>query len=66
MANVPKSLYRRYFEVSEATLQAPLKTHTAGEIQHYKPILNFPSPYKGFEGCLPCQNINSLPRILIS
>jgi hypothetical protein len=41
MADVPKSLYRRYLEVSEATFQASLKNHAAGEIQHYKPIFNF-------------------------
>ncbi len=41
MADVPKSLYRRYLEVSESTFQAPPKNHTAGEIHHYKPILNF-------------------------
>jgi hypothetical protein len=54
MADVPKSLYRRYLEVSEATFQALLKHRTEYEIQHYKPILNFSSPHKGFEGCLPC------------
>jgi hypothetical protein len=60
MADVPKSLYRRYLEVSEATFQASLKNHAAGEIQHYKPIFNFPSPHKGFEGCLPCLFCNTL------
>jgi len=54
MADVPKGLYRRYLEVSEATFQALLKNHAAGEIHHYKPILYFSSPHKGFEGCLPC------------
>jgi len=52
MADVPKSLYRRYLEVSEATFQARLKT-TLEVKHHYKPILNFSSPHKGFEGCLP-------------
>ncbi len=41
MADVLKSLYRRYLEVSEATFQAQLKNHSAGEVYHYKPILNF-------------------------
>ena len=54
MADVPKSLYRRYLKVSEATFQALLKKHSAGDGEHYKPILNFSSPHKGFEGCLPC------------
>ena len=49
MADVPKSLYRRYLEVSEATFQALLKNHSAGEVHHYKPILNFSSIHKGFE-----------------
>jgi hypothetical protein len=40
MADVPKSLYRRYLKVSEATFQALLKNHTAVEVHHYKPILN--------------------------
>jgi len=54
MVDVPKSLYRRYLEVSEATFQALMKNHFAGEEHHYKPNLNFSSPHKGFEGCLPC------------
>jgi hypothetical protein len=54
MADVPKSLYRRYLEVSEATLQVLLKKHSADEVHHYKPILNVSSPHKGSEGCLPC------------
>jgi len=29
MADVPKGLYRRYLEVSEATFQALLKNHAA-------------------------------------
>jgi hypothetical protein len=62
MADVPKSLYRRYLEVSEATFQAPLQNHTASEIQHYKPILNFSSPHKCFEGCLPCHILQHLAR----
>jgi hypothetical protein len=33
MADVPKSLYRRYIEVSEATFQALLKNHSENEIQ---------------------------------
>jgi hypothetical protein len=41
MADVPKNPYRRYVEVSEATFQALLKNHSAGEAQHYKPIPNF-------------------------
>jgi hypothetical protein len=53
MADVPKSLYRRYLEVSEAAFQAPLNNHAAREIQHYNPILKFSSPHKGFDGCLP-------------
>ena len=32
MADVPKSLYRRYLEVSEATFQALLKNHSAGNV----------------------------------
>jgi hypothetical protein len=59
MADVPKSLYRRYLKVSEATFQALPKNHTTGEVHHYKPILNFSSPYKGFEGCLPYLFCNS-------
>jgi len=43
MADVPKSLYRRYLEVSEATFQALLNNHLAGDVQHYKSILNFSS-----------------------
>jgi hypothetical protein len=54
MADVPKRLYRRYFEVSEATFQVLLKNHSAGTVRRYKPALNFSSPHKGFEGCLPC------------
>jgi hypothetical protein len=53
MADVLKSLYRRYLEVPEATFQALLKNHSAGDVHHYKPILNFLSPHKGFEGYLP-------------
>jgi len=34
MADVLKSLYRRYLEVSEATFQALLKNHSAGEVHH--------------------------------
>jgi len=29
------------------------KNHSAGEVQHYKAILDFSSPHKGFEGRLP-------------
>jgi hypothetical protein len=54
MENVPKGIYRRHLEVSEATFQALPQNHTAGEIHHYKPILNFSLPRKGFDGCLPC------------
>jgi hypothetical protein len=32
MADVPKSLYRRYLEVSEATFQALLKNHSVGDV----------------------------------
>jgi hypothetical protein len=53
MADVPKSLYRRYLEVSEATFQALVKNRPVGEIKHFKPIFNFSSPHKGFEGYLP-------------
>jgi hypothetical protein len=60
MADVPKSLYLRYVEVSEATFQALLKNHSAGNVQHSKPIHNFSSPYKGFEGCLPCHLLQHL------
>ena len=35
MVDVPKSLYRRYLEVSEATFQALMKNHFAGEKHHY-------------------------------
>ena len=31
MADIPKSLYRRYLEVSEAAFQSLLKNHTVGE-----------------------------------
>jgi hypothetical protein len=41
MADVLKSLYRRYLEASEATFQASLKNHTASEVQHYKPDFLF-------------------------
>jgi hypothetical protein len=54
MADVPRSLYRRYLEVSEATFQAQPKNHIAGDVRHFKPIINFSSPYKGVEKCLPC------------
>jgi hypothetical protein len=54
MAHVPKILYRRYLEVSEATFHALLKNHSTGDVRHDKPILNFSSPHKGFEGCLLC------------
>jgi hypothetical protein len=59
MADVPKSLYRRYLEVSEATFQAQMKIHSAADVHHYKPILNISSPHKGFEGCLPCRRTNT-------
>ena len=32
MVDVPKGLYRRYIEVSEATFQAWLHGHTPGEV----------------------------------
>jgi len=32
MADVLKSLYRRYLEVSEAKFQALLKNHSAGDV----------------------------------
>jgi hypothetical protein len=54
MADVPKTLYQPYLKISEATFQSLLKNHTAGEIYHYKPIPNFSSPHKSFEGYLPC------------
>jgi hypothetical protein len=53
MADVPKNLYRRYLEVSEATFQALLKNHTTNKVHHYKLILILSSPHKGFEGYLP-------------
>jgi hypothetical protein len=59
MADVPKRLYRRYLKVSEATFQALLKNHSTGDVHHYKLILNFSSPYKGFEGCQPCLFCNT-------
>jgi len=65
MADVPKSLYRRYLEVSEATFQALLKNHSAGDVQYYKPILNFSSPHKGFEGCLPFHLLQHLGKVYI-
>jgi len=58
MADVPKSLYGRYIEVSEATFQALVKNHSADKVHHSKPILNSSSPHKGFEGCLPCPLCN--------
>jgi hypothetical protein len=60
MADVLKSLYRRYLELSEATFQAFLKNDTADEVHHYKPILNFSSHHKGGEGCLPCHLLQHL------
>jgi len=62
MADVPNILYRRYVEVSEATFQALLKNYFAGNVQHSKPILNFSSPHKGFEGCLPCHLLPHLGK----
>jgi hypothetical protein len=54
MADVPKRLYRRHLEVSEATFQALVKNHTSVEVQRNKPIIYLSLPHKGFEGCLPC------------
>jgi hypothetical protein len=68
MADIPESLYRQYLEVSEATFQALLKNHCTGEVQRYKPILNFSSPHKGFDGCLSSLSCNlgpfSYPHLL--
>jgi hypothetical protein len=44
----------------KTSFQAPLKNHPAGEVHYYKPILNFSSPHKGFEGCLPCHILQYL------
>jgi hypothetical protein len=41
MADVPKSLYRRYLEVSQDTFHALLKNDPSGDGHQYKPILNF-------------------------
>ena len=66
MADVPKSLYRRYLELSEVAYQTLLKNHPAGEVYHSKPILNFSSPHKGFEGCLPCHLLKHLGIVIMA
>jgi hypothetical protein len=60
MADVPGSLYRQYVEVSEATFQALLKNDTSDHVHHYKPILNYLAPHKGYEGYLPCHLLQYL------
>ncbi len=62
MADVPKTLYRRYLEESEATFQALLKNYSAGGVHHYKPILNFSSPHKALRDV----NLFTIPRSSVS
>jgi hypothetical protein len=49
MADVPKSLYRRYLISIGSHVSSSPETHYAGDVHRAKPVLNVSSPQKVFE-----------------